>query len=111
MSVTTLPPFQRLLDEHRDEVYRVLVAMAGPDEADDCFQETFMSASVHRAEEATRGADPMSKDLQRTLAHGPVLAVDRVDAVAAGFGDNAAHSGLAALATRSSPRPWTTWWP
>ena len=40
----TLPPFQRVLDEHRDDVHRFLVATAGPNEADDCFQETFLAA-------------------------------------------------------------------
>src|ERR687887_2269000 len=40
----TLPPFQRLLDEHRDDVHRFLVASAGPQEAEDCFQETFLAA-------------------------------------------------------------------
>jgi RNA polymerase sigma factor (sigma-70 family) len=39
-----LPPFQRLLDEHRVDVYRFLVAAVGPQEADDCFQDTFLSA-------------------------------------------------------------------
>jgi RNA polymerase sigma factor (sigma-70 family) len=39
-----LPPFQALLDEHREPVYRFLVASLGRDEADDCFQETFVSA-------------------------------------------------------------------
>lgn len=39
-----LPPFQRFLDEHREPVYRFLVASAGPGEAEDCFQETFLSA-------------------------------------------------------------------
>ena len=39
-----LPPFQALLDEHRAGVYRFLVASVGRDEADDCFQETFISA-------------------------------------------------------------------
>jgi RNA polymerase sigma factor (sigma-70 family) len=38
------PPFQALLDSHREHVYRFLVAMVGPVEADDCFQETFLSA-------------------------------------------------------------------
>jgi RNA polymerase sigma factor (sigma-70 family) len=38
------PPFQALLDEHRHDVYRFLVAAVGPNEADDCFQETFMAA-------------------------------------------------------------------
>ena len=40
----TLPPFQRVLDEHRDVVHRFLIAAAGPNEADDCFQETFLAA-------------------------------------------------------------------
>ena len=39
-----LPPFQRLLEEHRVAVYRFLVAAVGPQEADDCFQETFLAA-------------------------------------------------------------------
>jgi len=40
----TLPPFQAVLDEHRDDVYRFLRASVGPVEADDCFQETFIAA-------------------------------------------------------------------
>ena len=40
----TLPPFQAFLEAHRDDVYRFLVASVGRDDADDCFQETFMSA-------------------------------------------------------------------
>ena len=32
------------LDEHRDHVYRFLVATVGRQEAEDCFQETFLSA-------------------------------------------------------------------
>ena len=39
-----LPPFQTLLDEHRGDVYRFLVASVGPGDADDCFQETWISA-------------------------------------------------------------------
>src|SRR5215213_7164314 len=39
-----LPPFQAVMDQHRDGVYRFLVASVGRDEADDCFQETFISA-------------------------------------------------------------------
>jgi RNA polymerase sigma factor (sigma-70 family) len=39
-----IPPFQAFLEEHRLAVYRFLVASVGPDEADDCFQETFMAA-------------------------------------------------------------------
>lgn len=40
----TLPPFQIFLDEHRTVVYRFLLAAVGSIEADDCFQETFLSA-------------------------------------------------------------------
>jgi RNA polymerase sigma factor (sigma-70 family) len=43
MSVN-LPPFQVLLEKHRADVYRFLVATAGPSEADDAFQETWIAA-------------------------------------------------------------------
>lgn len=39
-----LPPFQELLDRNREAVYRFLVAAVGRQEADDCFQETFLAA-------------------------------------------------------------------
>jgi RNA polymerase sigma factor (sigma-70 family) len=40
----TLPPFQTVLEEQREDVYRFLVALVGRQDADDCFQETLMSA-------------------------------------------------------------------
>ena len=43
MSVN-LPPFQALLEAHRTDVYRFLMATAGPSEADDAFQETWIAA-------------------------------------------------------------------
>lgn len=39
-----LPPFESFLEEHREIVYRFLASTVGPVEADDCFQETFLSA-------------------------------------------------------------------
>lgn len=39
-----LPPFQRFYEDHRDAVYRYLVASLGRADADDCFQETFVAA-------------------------------------------------------------------
>lgn len=39
-----IPPFQVFLEEYRLAVYRFLVASVGPNEADDCFQETFLAA-------------------------------------------------------------------
>jgi RNA polymerase sigma factor (sigma-70 family) len=40
----SLPPFQAVLDSHRDDVYRFLAAALGPADADDCFQETWIAA-------------------------------------------------------------------
>jgi len=40
----TAPPFQVFLDENRDAVWRFLVSSVGPTDAEDCFQETFISA-------------------------------------------------------------------
>lgn len=39
-----LPPFATLLEAHGALVHRFLVAAVGPGEADDCFQETCISA-------------------------------------------------------------------
>lgn len=39
-----LPPFETLIDAHATELHRFLVACIGPTEAEDCLQETFMSA-------------------------------------------------------------------
>jgi RNA polymerase sigma factor (sigma-70 family) len=44
MGTMPLPPFQVLLDCHGAAVYRFLVASVGADDADDCFQETFIAA-------------------------------------------------------------------
>lgn len=38
------PPFATFLQSHHDVVRRVLVTYVGPDEADDCLQETFIKA-------------------------------------------------------------------
>lgn len=42
--LTALPPFQTLLDEHAGAVMGVLRGAVGPADAEDCFQETFLSA-------------------------------------------------------------------
>jgi RNA polymerase sigma factor (sigma-70 family) len=39
-----LPPFETLIDAHAQELFRFLVVSVGRDEAEDCLQETFMSA-------------------------------------------------------------------
>lgn len=38
------PPFQAFLEREREVVYRVLLGLVGPDDADDVFQETFIKA-------------------------------------------------------------------
>jgi RNA polymerase sigma factor (sigma-70 family) len=39
-----LPPFESLVDAHAHELHRFLTGLVGPTEAEDCLQETFMSA-------------------------------------------------------------------
>ena len=39
-----LPPFQTLLDSHGRDVHRFLIANVGRVDADDCWQETWLSA-------------------------------------------------------------------
>lgn len=39
-----LPPFEQLIDDHAPELHRFLVALVGPTDAEDCLQETYMSA-------------------------------------------------------------------
>jgi RNA polymerase sigma factor (sigma-70 family) len=40
----SLPPFQTVLEKHREDVLRFLTASIGRQEADDVFQETFLAA-------------------------------------------------------------------
>ena len=42
--MASLPPFQNVLDTHGGEVWRYLRGMVGAESAEDCFQETFLSA-------------------------------------------------------------------
>jgi RNA polymerase sigma factor (sigma-70 family) len=42
--VTSLPPFQTVLDEHSAAVMAILQGAVGRDGAEDCFQETFLAA-------------------------------------------------------------------
>jgi RNA polymerase sigma factor (sigma-70 family) len=45
-----LPPFQQFLEEHAEAIHRFLVAAVGPQEAEDCLQDTLIAAlrSYHR---------------------------------------------------------------
>ena len=61
------PPFQALLDAHRTDVYRFLVASVGPTDADDCFQETWIAAL--RAYPKLKSADNLRAWLLRIAQH------------------------------------------
>lgn len=61
-----LPPFQRVLDDHRSDVWRFLVASVGSVEAEDCFQATFLAAL--RAYPRLRNARNLKAWLM-TIAH------------------------------------------
>ncbi len=72
-----LPPFQRFLEAHREPVLRFLRASVGPADADDCFQETFISAL--RAYPRLR-ADSNLRAWVLTIAHRKALDVHRARA-------------------------------
>ena len=40
----TLPPFQAFLDDHAEPIHRFLVALVGPQEAEDALQEALIAA-------------------------------------------------------------------
>jgi RNA polymerase sigma factor (sigma-70 family) len=42
--MTTLPPFEQVLDRYGADVWRFAAAQAGPAQADDIFQETMLAA-------------------------------------------------------------------
>lgn len=75
-----LPPFQRLIDTYSEDIWRLLLASVGREEAEDCFQETFISAL--RAYPKLRG----SRDRHNlrawllTIAHHKALDVHRARA-------------------------------
>jgi RNA polymerase sigma factor (sigma-70 family) len=97
-----LPPFQALLDEHRVDVYRYCVAIAGRSEADDCFQETWIAAL--RAYPTLRRADNLRAWLLR-IAHNKAMDLHRsrgrravpVEAVPEGVAGAAPSPGAGAL--------------
>jgi RNA polymerase sigma factor (sigma-70 family) len=86
-----LPPFEQLVDDHAHELHRFLVASVGPIEAEDCLQETFMSAL--RAYPRLRHADHLrawlytiaqrkATDAVRRRARRPTRDLDGVEPVA-----------------------------
>jgi RNA polymerase sigma factor (sigma-70 family) len=64
--MTKLPPFQQLLERHQGDVMGFLIASVGPNDAEDCFQETFIAAL--RAYPGLDNADNL-KGWLLTIAH------------------------------------------
>ena len=86
-----LPPFETLIDAHATELHRFLVGCVGPTEAEDCLQETFMSAL--RAYPRLRHGDNLrawlytiarrkATDSIRRVARRPTRDLDGLDAAA-----------------------------
>jgi RNA polymerase sigma factor (sigma-70 family) len=102
-----LPPFQRFLDAHREEVWRLLRAQVGPDRADDCFQETFIAA-LRAYPRLRAGSDLRAWVL--TIAHRKALDAHRARARQAvpvadvtSTGDTARGAGTKASQNGHSP--------
>jgi RNA polymerase sigma factor (sigma-70 family) len=86
-----LPPFESLIDAHAVELHRFLVGCVGPTEAEDCLQETFMSAMRAyprlASAENLRGwlytiAQRKATDVVRRAARRPVRDLDGVEPAA-----------------------------
>ncbi len=87
-----LPPFEQLVDDHARELHRFLIGSVGPIEAEDCLQETFMSAL--RAYPRLRHGDNLrawlytiaqrkATDIVRRRARRPTRGLDGVELTAA----------------------------
>jgi RNA polymerase sigma factor (sigma-70 family) len=74
---SALPPFQAFLDEHRDAVWRFLVASVGRVEADDCFQETFIAALRAYPQLGRRRREHNLRAWVLTIAHRKALDAHR----------------------------------
>ena len=91
-----LPPFEQLVDAHAGELYRFLAASVGPTEAEDCLQETLMSAL--RAYPRLRHGDNLrawlytiaqrkATDAVRRFARRPTRDLDGIDPAVAPMHD------------------------
>jgi DNA-directed RNA polymerase specialized sigma24 family protein len=86
-----LPPFEQLVEAHAAELHRFLVGLIGQVDAEDCLQETFMSAL--RAYPRLRHADGLrawlytiaqrkATDLVRRRARRPTASLDGIEPAA-----------------------------
>ena len=89
-----LPPFQKLIDAHGRDVHRLLISLVGREDADDCYQETWLAAL--RAYPRLRDARNLRSWLL-TIAHRKAIdhlrARRRVPALVGELPDRAAPPG------------------
>ncbi|MDQ6648692.1 MAG: sigma-70 family RNA polymerase sigma factor [Actinomycetota bacterium] len=111
MSATRLPPFQTLLDAYAADVRRLCFSLAAPADADDCVQETWLSALQAYPElrhgRNLRGwlltiAARAATDSHRARVRRPVPVAELPDRAAAGVpvGDDALWSQVRRLPAR-----------
>jgi RNA polymerase sigma factor (sigma-70 family) len=110
LSEMTLPPFQELLDAYGQDVFRFLVATIGAGEAEDCYQETWISAL--RAYPRLRGRSNLRAWIL-TVAHRKALdhlraARRRAEPVGDALERVAAQDPGAQAADDGLPEVWTS---
>ncbi len=103
MTRVKLPPFQAILDDVADDVFRFLIATVGMPEAEDCFQDTFLAAL--RAYPDLKDATNL-RGWVFTIAHRKVVDVKRAGArrpTPAGDAVEVEGVGLARATTVQTP--------
>jgi RNA polymerase sigma factor (sigma-70 family) len=101
-----LPPFQSFLDDNRDAVWRFLVSSVGREDADDCFQETFIAALRAYPRLRTRGREHNLRAWVLTIAHNKALDAHRARGRRA---TPIADAGDGAPAPEQPPRDEALW--
>ena len=93
-------PFQRFLDAHRDCVWRFLVGTVGREDAEDCFQETFIAALRTYPDLQAQKREHNLRAWVLTIAHRKALDAHRGRARRARSGGGCERAGV-----RAQPRP------
>ncbi|MGH2924982.1 MAG: RNA polymerase sigma factor [Solirubrobacterales bacterium] len=104
------PPFQVFLDEHLASVRAFLRGMVGPNDAEDCLQDTFLAAlrAYPRAEATNLRAWVLTIARRKAIDHhrarerGALPVADPAELVDAGGASSAGGSGLGMSAEHSA---------
>jgi RNA polymerase sigma factor (sigma-70 family) len=101
-----LPPFQAFLDDNRNAVWRVLVASVGREEAEDCFQETFIAALRAYPQLQRGGREHNLRAWVLTIAHNKALDAHRARSRRATPVADADPAGVAAERPQQDEQLW-----